>query len=266
MTAPPALPASNDRIPLATGTRRVRRTLVPFAVLAVSAHVLVASGLIAAPRVASLLFGAPAHPSKSGPPPEATIALIEQDTPSVGGSRPAKAARPDAKTAETPTGKPAPTPIASPDAAEHVAAAAGETGTAASAAKAQAAPATNPAPPSRAAPEVNLDADGDPGTGLVSGPDVVPASPEDARINVPPSYPRAAAMRHEEGSVGLIVSIAPDGHAAEVDIASSSGYPALDDAARRAVANWRFRPAIENGRPVASIFNEQIEFSLEPHP
>ena len=261
-----AIPAGRGRIPLARGRAGARRALVPFAILAVSAHVIGAAGLIEAPRIARVLFGAPPPPRVPGPPPEATIALIEENTPTVGGSRPMKAARPDAKPTDAPHGKPPPDPISSPLAADHVATASGtQAGENAPAAKA-AAPQTTPAPPSQSAPEVNLDADGDPGTGIVSGPNVVPASPSDSQINTPPSYPRAAAMRREQGSVGLIVSIAPDGRAAAVDIASSSGYTALDDAARRAVARWHFRPATEDGKPVPSVFNEQIEFTLEPRP
>ncbi len=259
-------PAGRTPIGRQSGRRAARRALVPFAILAVSAHVIGAAGLIEAPRIARVLFGAPAPPRVPGPPPEATIALIEQNTPTVGGSRPMKAARPEATPTDAPQGKPPPDPISSPLAADRVRSASGtQTGENAPPAK-SAAPATTPSPPSQSAPEVNLDADGDPGTGIVSGPNVVPASPEDGRINTPPAYPRAAAMRHEEGTVGLIVSIAPDGHAAAVDVASSSGYTALDDAARRAVARWRFRPAIEDGKPVPSVFNEQIEFTLEQRP
>ena len=91
----------------------------------------------------------------------------------------------------------------------------------------------------------------------MSGPDIVPASPDTRHPNAPPGYPREAAARREEGDVGLIVDVAADGHAAAVQIASSSGYAVLDDAARRAVSRWHFRPA---------VFNEDIQFELQAPP
>ena len=253
---------AGDRRPLVGRRRTAARPLALFAALAVSAHLLGAAGLVAAPRIAAMLAGAPRVPP---PPPQATIALIEQDTPSVGGSRPEKAetaAKPD-RTA--PTGHEAPNPLSSAQSHEQVATGAGRDAGAVAASPAPQA-AASAAAASAPAPEVNLDADGDPGTGLVSGPNVVPASPDSKDPNLPPAYPREAAMRHEEGTVGLIVSVAPDGHADAVEIASSSGYGALDDAARRAVARWHFRPALNNGQPVSSVFNQQIEFSLDAHP
>ena len=112
---------------------------------------------------------------------------------------------------------------------------------------------------------MNLDLDDDdtPGTGIVDGPNVIPASPDAKHPNLPPVYPRDAAMHGEQGTVGLIVQVAPDGHPADIQIASSSGYPELDAAARRAVERWHFRPGQADGHAASSVFNQQITFELD---
>jgi len=102
---------------------------------------------------------------------------------------------------------------------------------------------------------------GDPGTGLVTGDHVIPAKPEDAK-NAPPPYPADAARRGEQGLVEMLIHVAPDGHAAAVDITTSSGFADLDEAARTAVLAWQFRPARRDGTPVASELPFNIHYLL----
>lgn len=64
-----------------------------------------------------------------------------------------------------------------------------------------------------------------------------------------PSYPEEARQRHEEGTVQLIVTLAPNGDVQKVDIVKSSGYSILDQAAVRAVQRWKAHPG-EAGRRV----------------
>nr|TFG52270.1 MAG: energy transducer TonB [Hyphomicrobiales bacterium] len=79
-----------------------------------------------------------------------------------------------------------------------------------------------------------------------------PASFEDA------DYPLSALAAHEEGRVGLDLSISPSGIISDARIATSSGSDALDRAAIRiAKGRWRFAPAQQDGRAVAS--NAQVE-------
>lgn len=61
--------------------------------------------------------------------------------------------------------------------------------------------------------------------------------------NPPPIYPSQARMRGDEGTVVLEVEVLPSGRSGIVNILTSSGSELLDDAARRAVQEWRFRPA-----------------------
>jgi protein TonB len=90
----------------------------------------------------------------------------------------------------------------------------------------------------------------------------VPAAIDQAVRNVPPSYPPEAVAEGEEGAVILLVHVAPSGAASAVDVALSSGYVLLDDAARAAVASWRFLPAHRGRTPVASSIPIRIRFVL----
>jgi protein TonB len=66
-----------------------------------------------------------------------------------------------------------------------------------------------------------------------------------------------------EGVVLLDVLVAPDGRAAEVRLARSSGHPQLDDSAVRTVRErWRFIPARRAGAAVESRVTVPIRFRL----
>ncbi len=88
---------------------------------------------------------------------------------------------------------------------------------------------------------------------------VKPAEAESG--NWPPIYPPEAGRLGQQGSVLLSVHVAADGRVTAVDVAKSSGYPLLDEAARKAVAAWRYRPARrDDGMPVASDVEQIVEF------
>ncbi len=212
-------------------------------------------------------------PLKHAEAPPAKVELVVQDTPTVGDgprekpenpapapkAEPAAKPLPDAK----PAAKPAPPrpPLPASDKPDQMSLPKPETDAKSAAAK--------PAPPQRAteqshpAPPVRLGLGGDAGTGLVHGPDVIPAGPDTTVHNIPPAYPEAAAMLHEQGRVLLLVHVGPDGSAATVDVMESSGYLLLDRAAHDAVAKWHFRPAMANGVPVASQMPIEINFDLQ---
>ena len=80
--------------------------------------------------------------------------------------------------------------------------------------------------------------------------DVLPPRPDSRHPNIPPSYPADAWRRHEAGTVNLLIHVAADGMPALVEVARSSGHPSLDEAAVRAVARWRFDPALGAAGPV----------------
>ena len=87
------------------------------------------------------------------------------------------------------------------------------------------------------------------------------ASP--AAGNAPPDYPLIARRRGQEGLVVVLVTLSPAGLPEQIALAEASGVASLDAAALEAVRGWRFTPATENGRAVASELRVPIRFRLE---
>lgn len=81
--------------------------------------------------------------------------------------------------------------------------------------------------------------------------------------NAPPVYPLAARRNGAEGRVVLRVRVDVDGHAEAVEIVRSSGHDLLDEAARRAVAAWRFVPGRLAGIPVPASVDVPVVFRLK---
>ena len=184
-----------------------------------------------------------------------------QNTPTVGGSK-ASPAKPQQRTEVAKPEPPSPPPpLTARDAPDTVSASSADAEAAASPQAAQPKPTTTA---SAAAPEVHLDPSGEAGYGIASGDDVIPASPDSAHLNQPPAYPITAGERGEQGSVYLVITVAPDGHPTAVEIAASSGYRLLDEEAVRAVWRWHFRPEIRDGHPIQSFFNQSFEFVDHP--
>jgi protein TonB len=85
------------------------------------------------------------------------------------------------------------------------------------------------------------------------------------RSNPKPDYPPASLERHEEGLVVLGVDVSADGHASNVSLKRSSGYPALDEAAITGVRRWTFEPARAAGFAVSSHVDVPVRFSLSDY-
>ena len=76
-------------------------------------------------------------------------------------------------------------------------------------------------------------------------------------------YPLGARLRGEEGAVHILVFIDVNGRIDDLKISQSSGFAALDRAAKRAVRRTRFEPATRRSQPVAGELTITIRFSLE---
>ncbi len=80
---------------------------------------------------------------------------------------------------------------------------------------------------------------------------------------VAPKYPRAAQRRNTSGWVDLGFTVARDGTVHRIEIIESAPVNVFDEAATKAVSQWRFDPVIENGRPVEKRAGVRMMFSLE---
>jgi len=80
--------------------------------------------------------------------------------------------------------------------------------------------------------------------------------------NPKPEYPEAAKEMRQQGVVVVSVEVGADGHANDVSVSRSSGFPQLDQAAVRGVRRWIFEPARAAGQPVSSHVEVPVRFSL----
>ena len=113
---------------------------------------------------------------------------------------------------------------------------------------------------------------GGPGTGLGSGAGPG-GSGDDEPIRVmgdvrapvkisgdPPIYPDAARRARIQGKVILEAVIDTAGNIVDIRVLKSE--PLLTDAAIAAVRQWKYSPALQNGRPVKVYFSVVVEFRL----
>ncbi|MGQ5289031.1 TonB family protein [Pectobacterium actinidiae] len=77
-----------------------------------------------------------------------------------------------------------------------------------------------------------------------------------------PDYPRRAKRLQQEGNVLVRLVISPEGRLIRHDIARSSGYDALDQAAIDAVAQARCTPYRENGQAITVMTVQPVNFRL----
>jgi len=96
---------------------------------------------------------------------------------------------------------------------------------------------------------------------VAAKPRIADRGPEPV-ARVQPKYPPTAYRNREEGSVLVRASVDAAGVPGEVTLVRRSGSRDLDNAALAAVRQWHFRPAIENGKAVASAVEVPVDFKL----
>jgi protein TonB len=67
------------------------------------------------------------------------------------------------------------------------------------------------------------------------------------------NYPAAAIKAHAEGKVILSFVVTTAGDVHDIEVVTSSGSTALDNASIECVLPWRFQPAEQDGKPIAVI-------------
>ncbi|EHH1223947.1 energy transducer TonB [Vibrio vulnificus] len=80
---------------------------------------------------------------------------------------------------------------------------------------------------------------------------------------VQPKYPRVAQKRGIEGTALFELWIDEQGKLTQLLLITSSGAKMLDDAARKAIQQWKFTPHAENGQKMPSRVRVPVRFSLD---
>jgi protein TonB len=81
--------------------------------------------------------------------------------------------------------------------------------------------------------------------------------------NEKPEYPRLAKTAGLEGLVWIKALVGSDGNVKDAVVYKSSGTVSLDEAALKVASKVKFKPAIQNGRPVAMWVTYKVDFTLE---
>ena len=92
---------------------------------------------------------------------------------------------------------------------------------------------------------------------------VLPSSSAEYLQNPKPAYPPMSKRLGEQGKVVVRVFIGADGLPQRAEIAKSSGYDRLDQAAISSVMRWKFVPGKRNGVPEAMWNNVPFNWVLE---
>lgn len=95
-----------------------------------------------------------------------------------------------------------------------------------------------------------------------------PARPEPSSAErYPPQWPAIVDQNRLSGEVVLLVLLEDDGRKHEVRVATSSGDSAIDSAAVQAAQNWRYEPAVRDGKPVRTVLRLPMSYRKgEPAP
>jgi protein TonB len=99
-------------------------------------------------------------------------------------------------------------------------------------------------------------------TELMTATITPPSADIHALRNPKPPYPISSRENGEQGAVMLYACITDHGKVERVDLAQSSGYPALDRSALNTIRHWSFRPAQESGKSIPMCYRLPIRFLL----
>jgi len=82
-------------------------------------------------------------------------------------------------------------------------------------------------------------------------------------LHIPPiAFPERARELNVEGVLLIEIVVGRDGRVESIDILKSP-HPSISAAARKAVQEWRFKPARNKGIPVRVRARKEIEFRLD---
>ena len=78
-----------------------------------------------------------------------------------------------------------------------------------------------------------------------------------------PPYPESKILSGEEATLHLRLTISESGRVTAVDPVGAADRVFLEAARRHLIAHWRYRPATEDGRPIASSVVISLRFLLD---
>ncbi len=104
-------------------------------------------------------------------------------------------------------------------------------------------------------------------TSIIPKPAITPIH-RDPRLLTPPSelkppYPASKLMSEEEATLRLKLTIDENGRVAAVDPVGRADPAFLDAARRHLMAHWRYQPASDDGRAIASSMVITLRFQLD---
>ena len=121
------------------------------------------------------------------------------------------------------------------------------------------------------APDISTVADGGAIEIDISEDDYLPAPDEFVPVEIypemihqkTPEYPRLAKQAGITGIVWVKALVDKDGNVRDSQVAKSSGTVSLDEAAVKAAYDCKFKPGIQNGRPVPCWVTYKVDFVLD---
>jgi protein TonB len=96
------------------------------------------------------------------------------------------------------------------------------------------------------------------GVGDVTNPTLIPET------KIPPAYPERARASRAGGNVILQLIVRADGTVGDIEVLRCSRPDmGFEESAMRAVKQWRYAPATQDGLPVEVYFTVFVEFKLQ---
>ena len=84
----------------------------------------------------------------------------------------------------------------------------------------------------------------------------------DAKVTVPPSYPRRAQERGIQGYAVVQFNITTEGKIKDIEVIESEPQGIFDRSAIKATNQYQYDPCIEDGQPV-EIKNKKLKFNFQ---
>jgi periplasmic protein TonB len=88
-------------------------------------------------------------------------------------------------------------------------------------------------------------------------------NPKATQPNVDEYYPPTSMRLGEEGTTKVKVCVGVNGRVSTSELAETSGFERLDEAAIKVAKLYRFNPATENGKPVEECASMPIRFTIK---